>query len=308
MINIMKKIIILSIVCTVLFTCASNIKKEDLAREYYNIANAYYGMKKYADANQYYKRAIELDSTFSTGKYNYAQSLLKINEFDTACLILEDLSSQDSQNTLILTLLGYAYHSQKKDDKALATFEKILSLSPDNATALYNSGIILWKTGKMEDAQKRFERAISLAPDDLDVVFNLGNLFFDLGNYEKAISTLGRYLEKKTTDEKVFLLYARSYAKLNEYAPALEAYDQLLVINNRNKDAWFEKAEILLTKVKDPDKGLLALSQALDAGFADNERIALFYNSADLLEKDKVKKILEDKKLLPEPGKDQAAK
>ncbi len=304
----MNKTIALLTILISMLSCASNLKNEDLAREYYNIGNEYFDLKKYDKANQYYKKAIELDAAFSKARFNYAQSLLKLNKFEEAIQLLESLSAEDPDNTLVLTLIGYAYHAQNLDDKALATFEKIIARSPDNTAALYNSGIILWKTGKMEDAQKRFERAITLAPDDLDVIYNLGNLFFDLANYEKAISFLSRYLQKKPSDEKVFLLYARSYGMLEEYAPALEAYDQVLAINANNKDAWFEKADMLLTKAKDPGKGIIALTQAFDKGYADKEKITRLYDSPDLADRDIVRKFIEDRKILAEPEKDKNVK
>jgi tetratricopeptide (TPR) repeat protein len=298
----MKKIIAVIVFASILMTCASTVKKEDVAREYYNLGNAYYTAKDYKKANQFYERAIDLDPTFVKAKYNYVESLLKDNQFTKAASIIENLLSDDKDNTELLSLLGYVYHVQNKEENALAAFDRILSKSPDNAYALYNSGIILWKLGKKDEAQGRFEAALKLNPDDADVLFNLGNLYFEQKVFSKAIEYLSRYLEKKPGDENGLLLFARSESGLMQYAPALEAYDQVLAANQKNKDAWFEKAEILLTKVKDPDKGIVALTQALDSGFNDPQKLKALYESPDLLEKDRVKKILEDKKLLPQTG------
>jgi tetratricopeptide (TPR) repeat protein len=295
----MKKIYATFIVFALLFSCASNIKKEDLSREYYNLGNAYFAMKKYKEANQFYSRAIELDPSFSKAKYNYAQSLIKNNEYEKSLSVLEDLRKDEPENISVLSVLGYIYHVQKLDEKASVIFEKILSISPDNTYALYNSGIVLWSLGKKEDAQKRFDRAIGLLPNDADILFNMGNVYLDSKDYSKAIDFFGRYLEKKPNDDKAFLLLARTYSAMEQYALALDAYEQAVTINTKLGEAWFEKAQILLAKVKDPDKGIVAFSQALDVGFNEKEKILALYNSPDTLGKDALKKILEDKSLLP---------
>ena len=163
----------------------------------------------------------------------------------------------------------------------------------------YNGGILLWKLDRIDEAISYFIRLKDNNPDDYDAIYNLGNLYFHVEKYDQAVEYLEQYIEKIPGDENSYLLLARSYTAIEKYLLALDSYDSLLFINPQNKDAWFEKALILLTKVMDPEKGFAALSQALEMGFNDLEKIETLLDDSELIEKDRLEELLKGKNLLP---------
>jgi len=56
---------------------------------------------------------------------------------------------------------------------------------------------------------------------------------------------------------------------------------------------------IQLTKIEDPDRGLTALSQALAGGFKNREAIVELLADPQLLERDRVRALLQGSGLLP---------
>ena len=62
---------------------------------------------------------------------------------------------------------------------------------------------------------------------------------------------------------------------------------------------WFSSAVIQLTKIEDPDRGLTALTQALEGGFGNQEAIAELLADPELLERDRVEALLRQNGLLP---------
>lgn len=279
--------------------CASGVKEVDLANEYYNIGNSYYNMEKYDDACRFFERALEFNPAFSKAKYNLAIASIKANKIEKAITILEDLLDEDAENIDILSTLVYSYHEMSEYEKAFAIINSILGIYPDNSYALYNGGILLWKLDKIEEAIEYFIRLKENNPDDYDALYNLGNLYYQTEEFEQAVGYLEQFIEKNPGDGNTYLLLARSYAGLEKYLPAIEAYDLTLSFYPKLKEAWFEKAVIYLTKIMDPEKGFIALSQALELGFNDLEKIDALFNDPQFAEKDRLEILLKDKNLFP---------
>jgi predicted O-linked N-acetylglucosamine transferase (SPINDLY family) len=63
--------------------------------------------------------------------------------------------------------MGIALQDQGKLEEAIASYEKALSLKPDDASAYNNMGIALQDQGKLEEAIASYEKALSLKPDDV---------------------------------------------------------------------------------------------------------------------------------------------
>jgi tetratricopeptide (TPR) repeat protein len=119
-----------------------------------------------------------------------------------------------------------------------------------------------------------------------------GSLLYELDELEDAATVLAEYLQEKPDDADAYLLLARAYRGQERYDKALEAYEEALVYDEELAVAWFESAEILLTRVQDPERGITALEQALVYGFNDPESIEALLAAPDLLERERVRSLL----------------
>jgi len=111
---------------------------------------------------------------------------------------------------------------------------------------------------------------------------------------------ISRYLQKKPDDAQGWYLSAAGAERLQKYSRELEAFDRIIALDAKQGDAWFGETRLLLTVVEDPQRGMDALSKALDAGFKDPVAIKALLDSPALLERDKVEAALKDRKLFPE--------
>ena len=107
---------------------------EKFARTYYLLGNAYYLKKDFKQAETNYKKAIELDP---------------------------------KENAPYSNLAGL-YSSQKKNDKALSTLQKLLAVEPDFATNYKKAGIAAENAGKKKEAKEYYEKYLTLNPDGTD--------------------------------------------------------------------------------------------------------------------------------------------
>ena len=200
----------------------------------------------------------------------------------------------------MLEALAYAYHTQNQDGKAVEVYRRILADSPENTGARYNLATLLWRMGEKDDALRQFQLLLDQTPDDLQALFQEGKLLLELGKAQESVSALERYLQERPEDVPAYMLLGDGYRLLERYDRALQAYSNALTHNEKLPEAWFYSALIYLTKIEDPERGLTALDQALGYGFKDPEKISALFDSPELLEKEKVRKLLEDRGVLPE--------
>jgi serine/threonine protein kinase len=106
-------------------------------------------------AEQHYKRAIELDPELATAHAWYAWFLLvPTARFAEAEVEAKHALELDPVNPAIDVTLGFVYHMQKQDDKAVEAFQKVFELDPDHPSGN------LWAADAFI-AQNRYREAIA---------------------------------------------------------------------------------------------------------------------------------------------------
>jgi tetratricopeptide (TPR) repeat protein len=279
--------------------CASNTRTLDVAAEYYNLGNAYFELGQYEKAVTYYTKSLDFNPGLANANLNLALALIQLKKPSEAQEILSKLLSGDEENVTVMTALGWALHAGGKDVEALAQYDKIIELSPENRDAVYNSGLILWKLDRQPDALERFKKLLIISPDDNDALFSVGALLLSLEDPKSASDSLERYLQKKPEDVDALFLLAESRTELEKYSQALSTYEKIVVLNPKEARAWFGKARLLLTVIEDPDKGLSALKQALELGFHDMGAVKTLLESTGLQSRSDVESALKARNMLP---------
>jgi arylsulfatase A-like enzyme/Tfp pilus assembly protein PilF len=115
---------------------------------------------------------------------------------------------QASNDPDVLNAYGSAQLDAGRPDDAVATFERILAIDPNNAPALQNLGILSLKRENVESAQSYLTKALSLNP-----------------RLPLALNTMG-------------VVYARN----NDLESAVEAWHRAVEIDPRQYDALFNIA------------------------------------------------------------------
>ena len=112
--------------------------------------------------------------------------------------------------------LGVLYCEQGNVDKALAAYEKAVSLEPGNATFQKNLADFYYVAMKRpEAAVPHYENALSLDPRDKETLIILGNIKVESGNHHSAKDYYLRVLEMDPSNELAGKMF-----------DALEAWEQ----------------------------------------------------------------------------------
>jgi tetratricopeptide (TPR) repeat protein len=302
-----RAVVFLSACLLALAGCVSDARSMDLAAEYHNLGNAYFEMGQYEKAVSYYRKAIGFNPTLSSARINLARALVQVKQPKEAQDILLALLAEDKLNVAVMTALGWAYHAEGKEDEALAQYDTIIGLSPENRDALYNSGLILWKLNRLSEALERFKKLLLISAEDNDALFSIGALLLSQDDAKAAAEYLERYLQKKPEDVEALFLLAESRVGMEKYSQALASYEKIVILDPKEARAWFGKARLLLTVIEDPDKGLSALKQALELGFHDMEAVRVLLSTANLQDRSEVEAALKARNMMPAAGEQTTA-
>ncbi len=286
---------VLVLFVTLLFnSCVTTTSIEEISSEYYNIGNAYFKLGEYGKAIKYYEKAYRLNPKLSQSEYNLSLAYIKVGRFSDADKILTGLLKRDPTNIKVLNAIAYSFYLRGDDANALKMFKRILQEYPESRDARNNIAIIYWKEGKIDSAVSEFKLILKYYPGDVNTKFNLGKILIENKKYKEGIKYMEDYAELKPDDAEAFVILGYGYEGIEDYKKALNAFDYAVSVNDKLREAWFESAFILLTKVEDPEKGKADLRRALELGFNNEKKLHLLLNAKNLMDREEILKILKD--------------
>ena len=125
------------------------------------------GQFKYSAAHKTFSRVVKLNSTWMDAKINLAIATLNRQEEDDeneAFTLLQEVLDVEPENARALYISGIISFHLGNMDTALDYFEKTAALDPQDAYANYFVGQTYLQLQKHKEAQERFLKAIELDP------------------------------------------------------------------------------------------------------------------------------------------------
>jgi len=130
-------------------------------------------LRRYEEAEEHYKRAIELNPDLAEAHYNYGNMLFE----------------------------------QKRYKEAEEHYKRAIELNPDLAEAHNNYGNMLSELGRYDEAEEHYKRAIELNPDDFFAGMILYNLVVTLLHAERKVKNELREMALRLSKCKLFPEY-----------------------------------------------------------------------------------------------------
>ncbi len=107
------------------------------------------------------------------------------------------LTQKYSDAFIIWNILGAAAAQTGLLNKAIAAFQRVITIKPGYAEAYNNMGNVLKDQGKLDEAIEAFNKALSLKPDYVEAYNNMGNALQDQGKLDEAIEAFNKALAIK---------------------------------------------------------------------------------------------------------------
>lgn len=170
-------------------------------------------------------------------KWNRALSAYKagkLNEVETICrrLITTKQGFFDAHH-----LLAVVQTSLGKHDRALASYNRALSIQPDHPEALKNRGIALRLMKRFDESLASFDRALAARPDYVDAFNNRGITLNELGRNTEALAAYDRALAVQPNHADALNNRGVTLNALHRFVEALVCFDDALAGQPNHADA-----------------------------------------------------------------------
>lgn len=146
---------------------------------------------------------------------------------------IEALLAVSPQDVSLMTILGYWHWWSADDDAALATYDQILALEPDNVFAHLYRGSSLMYMGQTRAAGRSFDQAIRLDGQNDTVYSVMAQTQRNTRNYDDMLISMTRALALQPADPVYYATRADAYRFLGNFSAALTDYERALDIAPR---------------------------------------------------------------------------
>ena len=209
----------------------------------------------------HFQRAVELDAGGQTDK--------ALEEYNTAIKANPRSSMAFLGRGVLLAVRKRAY------DRAIADFDRVLEIEPDNIEALVSRGDAFSQIGDMGRAMVDLNRAVALAPDNPTVLLTRGQVESRRGNPAGAARDYEAALKVDPRNAGAMVNLAAIRLMQGQPQTAQGLLDQAIVIDQRDPLAYYNRGytEFVLRQY---DKSIGDYSAAIDLdptmGLAYNNR------------------------------------
>lgn len=166
------------------------------------------GHKRYAEAAEYYTRAIALIDKTEARHWTYFYSrgtcYERLKMLPEAEADLQQSLKLSPDQPLTLNYLGYTWIDHNRNlRQGLAMIEKAVRLKPDDGYIVDSLGWAHYRLGNFKEAVKHLERAVELRPEDATLNDHLGDGYWRVGRKREARFQWEQALSFKPEPEEV---------------------------------------------------------------------------------------------------------
>src|ERR1041385_7291175 len=175
-------------------------------RAHFNLGGYYFGQQDYKQAIAHYKKATDLDPTYSTA----------------------------------FNILGYAYRQDENYTEAENAFKKYIELIPNDPNPYDSYAELLLKMGRFDEAITQYNKALSIEPNFINSHFGIAAALTYKGNASGAQAELEKMMQKARTDgERRTALFGQTVVALDsgKYDQALAEVAKQYAIAEKSNDA-----------------------------------------------------------------------
>ncbi len=145
---------------------------------------------EWLEAEREFKRAIELDPSYSTARHWYANCLMVRGKKTEALAQIRRALKVDSLSLNVNQAVGFLLYLAGDYAGAIEQFRKTLELDPEFVPSHFGLGTTYVQTRRYDDAVHEFETAITLSGGATDYIAARGRAYALAGRRHEALQTL----------------------------------------------------------------------------------------------------------------------
>merc|ERR1719221_386322 len=250
------------------------------------VGNCFSLQKEHDIAIKFFKRAIQVDPSYTYAYTLCGHEFVANEKFDKAIPMYEHALSVDARHYNAWWGLGNIYHRQEEHENARYHFLKALEINQHNSVLRCYLGIVLESLNNPLLALENFDRASQGEPQNSMAFFQKACVLMSLERFDEALADLKKVCCLAPKEACVHFQLGKVYMKLQRDRKALLHFNIAMDLNRDSKDyhtikTHIEQLHIRGVKEADPDvtgrprsvKGAAPGSRRLEHGHAQQSQV-----------------------------------
>jgi tetratricopeptide (TPR) repeat protein len=199
---------------------------------------------------------LEQAAALSSGSRQYVAAgttALREKRFADAAEAFRKALETDPKDGSLWANYGVALAGLRDLEGAERSYRKAIEVEPANARAHYNLGTLLAGRGAWKEAIDHLEAAVRLDPDSRDALFNLGQALAEAGEPARALAIWDRLLKLNPNDVEARFHHAQSLAALGRPEEAAAEFATVIAAAPREPAPRLAQATALLAAGHDAE-------------------------------------------------------
>lgn len=162
-----------------------------------NLGISYLDQSQYSDAVQAFAEVVKLRPDYADGYTNIGLTNIQWEKYSSAKSALDKALSLSTNNARALFYLALVERRTGHTEAEIADLKKVVEQYPQSRDAHRELGVSYYQQHSYDAAMKQFEKLQQIDPDDLAAHYNLSILYRRMGLKDKAAEQQAMFVTKK---------------------------------------------------------------------------------------------------------------
>ncbi len=207
---------------------------------YYNTARLLADLNKLKDADNYLRKAIDLDKGYTEALTLEVKVLYNLRDFKNG-LMYSQLAIDDKKTNISLYNHALNLDSLKNYAEAEKFYKNARSVDAKFIAAFIGQANCMIKLNRIDEAIKVCDEALKIDASNNEALMSKALAFAAKKEYQSAINEITKVIIS-VPSERAYLYRASFYAVLGQHQTAASDYTQVIKLNDKNVLAYLRRA------------------------------------------------------------------
>jgi tetratricopeptide (TPR) repeat protein len=207
--------------------------------------------------------ALRLAGGFTAAQIARGNGYLAMGDAEAALAAYDAAAEDATDRPDLVHNRALALSLVDRPDEALAETERLVMLAPDAAWSVNLRGVMYYQAGGYDAALDDFTIAVERAPEEPAPLFNQALTLMALEDYGPALVAFDALIELRPDVAEYYFYFARAFEEAGQPEQAIEMYDRTIARDPAYADAYLRRGW-LRYEIEDYEQALADADAALE--------------------------------------------
>ncbi len=210
-----------------------------------------------------YQRALKTNPASEEANVLLLETLVAQKDYKTALRQISAWERSDPEDGTPFFYEAWLYQNFIKDiDKAIAAYQKVLNVDPDNIKALSALSELYIARRDGKGVLDVFSRMEAITPNDVSLKLKLALIYYDQKQYDLAVQKFEELIKSHPDDDRIVYYMGVVFENLNKDQAAQEQFSKIKISSSFFKDARLHLAYLKVRAGK-KEEGIALMKEAI---------------------------------------------